>query len=54
MLAAAVKDKIVACKTEGMTLKQIGQSVRLRPRTVSNVVRKWKRKPVAEKAVGKE
>lgn len=48
MLAAAVKDKIAEQKTQGMTLKQIGRKVRLRPRTVSNVLRKWKRKTEAD------
>ena len=45
MLADAVKDKISDQKAQGMTLKQIGSKQRLRPRTVSNVLRKWERKP---------
>lgn len=44
MLSAAVKDKISELSAQGLSLKQVGGRVRLRPRTVSNVLRKWERK----------
>ncbi len=42
MLPVDTKALIIEMHRDGYSLKQIGKIVDLRPRTVSNVLRKWK------------